>query len=340
MEIEQFVLNNLENHSKDIVKVVSLRFSVSRQRAHQYIRKLVNKGLISKLGNTRSTKYFLSTKISHKFYYELSSGVTEDKAWNDNLKERLLNYPKNIYKICDYGFTEMFNNVIDHSNASSIFCNFEIKDDNIVIRLTDNGVGIFEKIKKAFNLISIREAILHLSKGKFTTDPQHHSGEGIFFSSRVFDNYSIYSSGMSYYRYHENDWLLSEEKEKSPEQGTTINMEISLKSVTSLEDIFRKYQDDDDWGFTKTIVAVALSTDPNDLHISRSQAKRLIVGLDRFKEIVLDFRDVSTVGQSFVDEIFRVFQREHPEIKIIPINTTPDVKFMIERTTGENNLTV
>jgi len=45
----------------------------------------------------------------------------------------------------------------------------------------------------------------------------------------------------------------------------------------------------------------------------------------------LDFRDLSTVGQGFVDEVFRVFQSKYPKIKITYTNANDDVRFMIER---------
>jgi len=54
-------------------------------------------------------------------------------------------------------------------------------------------------------------------------------------------------------------------------------------------------------------------------------------GLDKFKTIVLDFDKVTTVGQAFADEIFRVFQERHPAINIVPINMVEPVRFMIER---------
>ena len=65
--------------------------------------------------------------------------------------------------------------------------------------------------------------------------------------------------------------------------------------------------------------------------MSRSQARRLILGLDKFKIIVLDFNKVKTIGQSFADEIFRVFQNNHPDITIETINCCKAVEFMIKR---------
>ena len=88
---------------------------------------------------------------------------------------------------------------------------------------------------------------------------------------------------------------------------------------------------DEEIGFAKTIVAVALSADINDPHISRSQAKRLLMGLEKFKSIVLDFKGVPSVGPAFVDEIFRVFKNEHPNIKIHYFNQSKEVEIMIKR---------
>jgi len=68
-----------------------------------------------------------------------------------------------------------------------------------------------------------------------------------------------------------------------------------------------------------------------DKLVSRSQAKRVTARLDRFKEIVLDFRRVDTIGPAFADEIFRVFQRAHPGIHVRWVNAGPDVERMIRR---------
>ena len=55
------------------------------------------------------------------------------------------------------------------------------------------------------------------------------------------------------------------------------------------------------------------------------------MGLEKFREVVLDFKGVGSVGQAFVDEIFRVFKNEHPDIKIQYINANDEVGAMIKR---------
>ena len=68
-----------------------------------------------------------------------------------------------------------------------------------------------------------------------------------------------------------------------------------------------------DLNFKKHILMV-LEQHGNKPLVARSQAKRLLTRFDRFKEIVLDFQDVESIGQAFVDEIFRVFHNERPNI--------------------------
>lgn len=65
--------------------------------------------------------------------------------------------------------------------------------------------------------------------------------------------------------------------------------------------------------------------------MSRSQARRLVSGLERFREVVLDFRGVELVGQGFADEVFRVWAKQHPESALIPVDMSDAIAFMVER---------
>ena len=79
---------------------------------------------------------------------------------------------------------------------------------------------------------------------------------------------------------------------------------------------------------TRTVVRLfAIGTE----FVSRSQAKRLVHGLDKFREVVLDFKGVDLVGQGFADEVFRVWAREHPDVKLIPTDMNDAEAFMVER---------
>jgi|SRR5579872_1355899 len=94
----------------------------------------------------------------------------------------------------------------------------------------------------------------------------------------------------------------------------------------------QEYQSkDDEFRFSKTIVPVKLAQYGNENLVSRSQAKRLLVGVELFQVVILDFDGVKTIGQSFSDEVFRVFTSSRPGIKIHYINANPEIERMIDR---------
>lgn len=53
------------------------------------------------------------------------------------------------------------------------------------------------------------------------------------------------------------------------------------------------------------------------------------MNLDKFSEVVLDFRDVQSVGQGFADEVFRVFARRYPTIVLKTENANSVIDAMI-----------
>ncbi|MFH1286172.1 MAG: DUF4325 domain-containing protein [Candidatus Magasanikbacteria bacterium] len=328
-KISDFILEKAPGNPHDLVSLVAKNYKISRQRAHNHVNRQVKEGNLIKVGRTRATRYFLANGNEIEFSIKIKPGLAEDQVWSKYVKPLLLKCSENIQRISAYGFTEIYNNAIDHSEGTVIYSTIELKNNNLTITIMDNGLGIFKKIQEALHLESMRESILHLSKGKFTTDPSKHTGEGIFFTSRMFDRFSILSSNL-YYSFQNQEWFLSSEKNESFGKGTSITMTISLESKKNSKEIFDQYADQE-IGFWKTKVAVALSADPNDPHVSRSQAKRLLIGLEKFKSVILDFKNVTEVGQAFVDEIFRVFQQEHPDIDIKYVNTNKNVEAMIKR---------
>ncbi len=70
--------------------------------------------------------------------------------------------------------------------------------------------------------------------------------------------------------------------------------------------------------------------------MARSEAKRLLFGLEEFNLVIIDFKDTNFIGPSFSDEIFRVWQNKHPKIILKPINTIKTVEMMINRAKDTN----
>jgi len=194
----------------------------------------------------------------------------------------------------------------------------------------ESGIGIFNKISKILGLNDKINVILELAKGKLTTDPQRHTGEGIFFTSRVFDSFMIISGNLMFaHTETDNDWLL-EEKENIVE-GTLVRLRIAPASRRTIKEVFDKYADGEDYGFSKTHIPVTLARYGDENLVSRSQAKRLLTRFEKFKEIVLDFSGVEIVGQAFADELFRVFKIDNPLVHVNYVNANEQVEKMILR---------
>lgn len=330
-DVRRFILEHIEKNPSDISKVTAARFGVTRQAVNKHLQRLTSEHAITESGKTRNRTYKLTALLEWSRVYTLAPGLAEDQIWRDAITETLGDVPDNVLNIWHYGFTGMFNNAIDHSSGTSI--NVQIKRTAVSTEmlLRDDGVGIFKKIQLALNLLDERHAILELAKGKLTTDPEHHTGEGIFFSSRMFDQFDILSGGVFFTHKFgdQNDWMLEREKFDS---GTLVWMKLNNHTSRTTTKVFgQNTSSDGEFGFPKTVVPVNLARYGNEALISRSQAKRLLTRVELFKIVVLDFSEVPTIGQAFADQIFRIFEREHPDIQLLTIHTNSEVKRMIDR---------
>ncbi|WP_417909274.1 STAS-like domain-containing protein [Candidatus Electronema sp. PJ] len=327
--IRQFILTNVEEHPRDIAVVAADHFGITRQAVNNHIKRLIEQKSIAVEGNTCNRIYRLHPLVK-KVESFILSGLEEDRVWMNFAMPILGVLPNNVTQILSYGFTEMLNNAIDHSQGHSVSISIEKYPLHSEILIFDDGIGIFKKIQEKFHLNDERQAVLELAKGKLTTAPEHHTGQGIFFSSRMFDRYAIFSGGV-YFSHKWNkpeDWIL----ECDPlERGTAVFMKIANNSSRNIKAIFDSFTSGDDYAFNKTIVPVSLALYGNESLVSRSQAKRLLVRIDRFNTVIFDFTGIDFIGQAFADEVFRVFKNQHPEIQLQAINTVPDVKAMIDR---------
>ena len=196
--IRHFILNNVEKHAADIAKVTAEKFDITRQAVSKHLTKLVDECALIRKGNTRNKTYTLHPFEEIDKTFKLSQGLAEDLVWRQEILPLLGRMPENVLDIWHYGFTEMFNNIIDHSRGTIAGIRFSKTAINTQLVLFDNGVGIFKKIQQELRLLDERHAILELAKGKLTTDPENHTGEGIFFTSRILcrrDDQFYYKNG-------------------------------------------------------------------------------------------------------------------------------------------------
>lgn len=318
---------------------LSRKLAVSRQAIHRYLQILLRQGKIRKQGTSRKTAFYVLNdpaalrqsvpeRVDFHRRYE-AKGLDEEGVYREikaapSLLDDLWD---NVRTIFHYAFTEMLNNAIDHSGTDIIDVSVSSDPTSVSFIVCDRGIGIFENIRSKKNLGSEMEGLQEILKGKQTTLPERHSGEGIFFTSKVVDRFQIESHRKTVIIDNTLDDLFVDDIRFR--RGTRVVAIIGKNTVRTLEAVFREYTGED-LKFDKSRVTVRLF-EGEDEYISRSQAKRLLNGLEKFEEVTLDFQGVRTVGQGFADEVFRVFTLEHPETKITPTHCNENVDFMIKR---------
>lgn len=307
---------------------LATEFGLSRQVANGYLQAMLRDGLVEADGSTRARTYLLKTlaEANQSFPRE---GLQEDLVWRQMIAPQVAKLPENVRDIWHYATTEMINNAIDHSGSLEIHVGFRRNALFTDVWVVDDGEGIFLKIQRALDLFDPREAILELAKGKLTTAPKQHSGEGIFFTSRLVDEFEIRSGNL---HFSHNQRRLDVLAERSADvSGTSVLMRLANDSPRTMKAVFDKFSQDEDYTFDKTEVPIRLAQHEGEKLVSRSQAKRVAHRFERFRHVVLDFDGVAEIGQAFADELFRVFAAEHPDVRLIPVNTAPAVAQMVSR---------
>jgi len=337
MALRDQIIPFLEEKKRATSNEIAQHFDVTRQRINQILRVFVDSGKIAKFGSTRSAFYTLPKHID-----TIGPAASRRRFKNKNIREHEILHefiepfpafrtaPENVRSIIHYAFSEMLNNAIEHSQSEHIEVAVESEGGMFRFIVSDFGIGVFRNVMQKRRLKSEFEAMQDLLKGKTTTDPKAHSGEGIFFTSKAADRFVLESFG---HRMIVDNTIpdIFFEEEKDINRGTRVTFSINRNSERHLKKIFDHFQSrPGSYAFDKTEIHVRLFT-MGTIYVSRSQARRILAGLEKFRKVILDFDRVPNVGQAFADEIFRVFKEQYPKIIIQPINMNDSVRFMVKR---------
>ena len=332
MDAAQKVLMLVEKGNEGVTAdSLEKELGFSRQYIVRLLNRLIANGDIHRRGKTRSAKYFpgeASEGIDRVELIKERQGLSEYVVLEEISKRMQLNsrLNKNCITIFEYAFTEMLNNAIDHSYSKKVWVTVEVGHSDIGFTIKDLGIGAIESIKQGFDISDDFLALEHLFKGKQTTAREAHSGQGIFFTSKVVDLFKLAASGMEFTIDNTRvDEFLRDIKQR---KGTTVTCRIKINTRRRIKDIFDQYTGDD-YEFNKNVVKINLSG--HERLMSRSEAKRLLLGLDDYSVLDFNFKNVVEVGQGFCDEIFRVYASRHPG-KVLSYHAASDViRYMIER---------
>ena len=306
---------------------VARRARISRQMAHRHLAALVAEGQLLRDGAGRSVTYRHAGTLPFVRRFR-RPGLSEDRVWEDvragcSAVAALEGAGRSLFQ---YAFTEMVNNAIEHSRGREIEVRFDrAAAGGLAFEVLDDGVGLFKNLRRLLGFKSDLDALQQLSKGKLTTLPAGHTGEGIFFTSKAARRFEVHSGGLRWIV--DNVIADTAVGAEAAHRGTRVRFEGEVQPRRSLAEVFAEYTED--FALTKTRVVVKLFS-IGVRFISRSEARRVVSGLERFRTVIFDFKGVEEIGQGFADEVFRVWARAHPEISIETTGASTPVAFMIE----------
>lgn len=327
---------NVKNRIRDLLPFresltsggVARELGVTRQAVHPHLRQMVRDGELRAVGAGRGARYERVAALTRRYSIP---ALSEDVVWEEvRTVDPIREAPSNVMTLLGYAFTEMLNNAIDHSGGSFVDVSILAPQGGVAFEVRDDGIGALRRARETFGLENDVDAIAEFSKGKRTTMPERHSGEGIFFTSKAMDRFVLTANGVR--------WIVDNIADDQAlgdapgEAGTRVRCEISLSSSRTLRSVFDRYSlaPEEMPAFDRTTTRLELVRLGRSF-LSRSEAKRLAVGLDAFGEAEIDFRGVTDVGQGFVDELFRVWAAGHPTTRLVPVNMGPAVRVMVER---------
>ncbi len=309
--------------NRDVVRALR----VSPATSHRLLRALVLAGVLERQGRGPAARYRLR-RVRRRFTL---AGLEEDRAWQRVAADiaRVRPLREQEARSLRYAATEVINNAVEHSRGRVVRVTVAFEPAGItVVSVQDDGVGVFQRLCADFGFRSPHDAIVQLEKGKLTSDPARHSGEGLFFSSKAVARFRLESPGAA--------WIVDNLVQDSAvgtsdvRRGTRVVLTVAGIRTPRLEDVFRAHTDEDSLRFTRTRATIKLGALGTGL-VSRSEARRVVERLGEFTHATLDFSGVDVVGQGFCDEVFRVFARAHPEVTLEPVGMNDAVSFMVAR---------
>lgn len=304
------------------------RLSVSRRSARALLRRLEAAQWLAHDGAARGRVWRPGTLRQVVQRYALA-GLQEDLPWARDFAPYFA-LPASVARMAQHAFTELLNNAVDHSGGTQVTVSVRQTAAHLQLLVSDDGCGLFSRIESAFDINDPTLAMVELAKGKLTTQPDRHTGRGLYFTSRLADVFDLHANETAF-QYRGWDRRAWHPGKALSRRGTSIYMAIALDTTRTLDGVLRAHSlDGAGYGFERTVVPLNLLVGPATGLESRAQAKRVASRLGGFRRAELDFTGIADVGHGFVDELFRVAQRELPQLELVPVGMAPRVAAMVD----------
>jgi hypothetical protein len=170
-----------------------------------------------------------------------NKGLEEHQVWAElEVKfEHVKRLPRLAARIANFSFSEVLNNAIDHSGAREVLVRVSTSGSTFWFEIEDRGAGLFEHVRDGLSLATELEGFQELTKGKVTTDPSRHTGEGLFWVSKATDLFEAHSGTLRWVADNvRGDVAVMDAPRR---EGTLVRGEIGLDTERVLSKLFEDY---------------------------------------------------------------------------------------------------
>ena len=306
---------------------VMQRLAIGASSASRLLQRLESLQWLQRSGTLRRPMFQPGALRQVVRHYAIA-GLQEDTPWAQDFLPCFA-LPDAIAQMAQHAFTELLNNAIEHSGGSSVTVSMRQTPLQLQLLVSDNGRGIFDAIGATYQITDPAQAMLELAKGKLSTRPDGHNGRGLFFTAKLADIIDLHANDQAF---QQRDWEREQWHRTRPacRQGSAVYVAFCLDTERRLDTVLRRYSlDGQSYGFDRTVVPLRLASGPQLALASRAQARRVARRLQGFRRVELDFDGLADVGHVFADELLRVFQHQHPEVDLVPVNMSQQVAAMV-----------
>lgn len=316
------------HHPTTLAARVAERLGVSRRQAQHVLRQLVQTHWLVSSGSPRHPRHEPGPLRQVVRRYALA-GLDEHRPWVRDFAP-CVDLPAPVARIAQHAFAELVNNAIDHSGGTQVVVSMRQTASHLQLLVSDDGCGLFERIGQHFGITDPALATLELAKGRLTSQPERHSGRGLFFTARLADVLDIHANRHAWQRraWEGGRWHATR---AAAQRGTSVFVGVALDTTRRVDEVLRgQSRDSDGYAFDCTRVPLQLLTGASTGLESRAQARLASARLARFARAELDFDGIAELGHGFADELFRVFARAHPGTELVPLHASPRIEALID----------
>ena len=314
---------------------LAARTGVSQRTARRALARLVELNWLVRDGSVRRPQWRPGAMRQVVQRYALD-GLAEDIPWALDFGP-CFTFPAGVQRMVQHAFCELLNNAIEHSGGSHVTVSLRQTATQAQLLVSDNGLGLFERIAQTFAIASPALAMLELSKGKLTSQPHRHTGQGLFFTSKLADVFDLRANEAAFQQ-REWDGQGWRPQRALKHSGTSVYAAFALDTLRTLDGVRQAYSiDGSGVDFERTVVPLRLITSSIEGLESRAQARRVRERLGEFRRAEVDFGGVPVIGHAFADELFRVLAPSQPGLELVPVNMTPAVAALVASIQGSVN---